>query len=411
MLTSEIKSLQSELFAIYKDLHQHPEPGFEEVRTSSIISEYLKKLGLDVQSGLAFTGVVGILDSGKPGKTLMLRADMDCLAIGDQSDLPYKSENAGYCHACGHDSHVTMLLGAAKVLSGKKEQFRGKIKFVFQPCEEGSLKPEINQALNDAGYFGRPGESGLGGAGFLIQEGVLDDVDACIGLHVQPQIPLGTAQLCKKEACASTDKFCITLQGVGGHGSTPHKVIDPVPAMAELIQAIHMLPTREVDAAQTTIFHIGNVMTPGSLWSAVADKAVIEGGYRTYDDAVRKLFGKRVPELADMIGKAWRCKVTYDHTTGYAPTINDENLSQKVAASLACVLGAENVDYTSTPMLTAEDFSEYARKVPSVLLWLGVGVGKDYPALHNPRFHVSAEALPIGVAVHVQNAIDYLNQD
>ena len=146
MLTSEIKSLQSELFAIYKDLHQHPEPGFEEVRTSSIISEYLKKLGLDVQSGLAFTGVVGVLDSGKPGKTLMLRADMDCLAIDDQSDLPYKSENAGYCHACGHDSHVTMLLGAAKVLSGKKEQFRGKIKFVFQPCEEGSLKPEVNQS-------------------------------------------------------------------------------------------------------------------------------------------------------------------------------------------------------------------------------------------------------------------------
>ena len=357
-LQHELPELQKELFEIYKDLHQHPEPGFEEVRTSGIIAEYLKKLGLCVQTGLAFTGVVGLLDSGRPGKTLMLRADMDCLAIPDQSGLPYQSEHAGYCHACGHDSHVTMLLGAASVLSRHKEKFQGKIKFVFQPCEEGTLKPEVTPALKEAGDVGRPGEAGLGGAGFLIKEGVLEGVDACIGLHVLPELPLGAVSLCEKEACASTDKFTITFQGRGGHGSTPHKVIDPVPAIAELIQAIHMLPTREANAAETTIFHIGNISTPGSLWSAVADKAIIEGGYRTYNEETRRLFGKRVPELAQHIAQAWRCEMTYDHVTGYAPTINDPTLSAQVAKNCRQLLGEDKVRYTNQPVLTAEDFSE-----------------------------------------------------
>ena len=408
-LQNEAQSLKAELFQIYKDLHQHPEPGFEETRTSGIIANYLKDLGLSVQTGLAFTGVVGLLDSGKPGKTLMLRADMDCLAISDQSGLPYCSQNEGYCHACGHDSHVTMLLGAANILSRHKEDFCGKIKFVFQPCEEGSLKDEVNQALADAGYVGRPGEAGLGGAGFLIQKGVLEGVDACIGLHVQPELPLGSLSLCKEAACASTDKFTITFQGKGGHGSTPHTVLDPVPAIAELIQAIHMLPTREANAAETTIFHIGEISTPGSLWSAVADKAVISGGYRTYNEETRRLFGKRVPELAQHIAEAWRCTMIYDHVTGYAPTINNPELSARVADYCRKILGEDKVLYTDRPMLTAEDFSEYARLVPSVLVWLGSATGPDAPALHNPRFHVAEEVLPVGVQVHVGNALAYLN--
>lgn len=405
----ETQALKAELFEIYKDLHQHPEPGFEEYRTSAIVAKYLEQLGLEVQTGLAFTGVVGILDSGKPGKTLMLRADMDCLAITDQSGLPYQSENPGYCHACGHDSHTVMLLGAAKILSLHKDAFRGKIKFVFQPCEEGSLKPEISQALHDAGYVGRPGEAGLGGAGFLIKEGVLDGVDACIGLHVQPQIPIGTLSLCREAACASTDMFVITIQGEGGHGSTPHKVIDPVPAMAELIQAIHMLPTRETNAAETTIFHIGKVETPGSIWSAVADKAVIEGGYRTYNEETRRLFGRRVPELAEQIAKAWRCSVNYEHVTGYAPTINNPELSAEIAENCRKILGTENVFYSDVPELTAEDFSEYARLVPSTLVWLGTALEPGSPALHNPRFHVHKDVLPLGIQVHVGNALAYLN--
>ena len=411
ILRQEIQQLQPELFEIYQDLHQHPEPGFEEHRTSAFVARYLQQLGLQVQTGLAFTGVVATLDSGRPGRTLMLRADMDCLAIGDQSQLPYASRNEGYCHACGHDGHTAMLLGAAKILSRYRENFCGKIKFVFQPCEEGSLKDSVNQALRDAGYVGRPEEAGLGGAGFLIQQGVLDGVDACIGLHVDPQTPLGEVTLCEREACASTDMFIITLQGKGGHGSTPHKVIDPVPAMAQLIQAIHLLPTREVDAAETVVFHIGDVSTPGSLWSAVADKAVIKGGYRTYSEETRRRLGQRLPELSQEIGQAWHCQVDYDHITGYAPTLNDPQLSAQVAKSCASALGHAQVHYTRTPMLTAEDFSEYARLVPSALLWLGCATRPDYPALHNPRFHLEAQVLPVGVEIHVQNALDYLNQD
>ena len=410
-LKQEAQALQEELFEIYKDLHQHPERGHTEFRTGKIIADYLRDLGLEVQTEVGITGVVGLLDSGKPGKTLMIRADMDCLGIPEESDLPYRSVNEGLAHACGHDAHVSMLLGAAKVLSRHKEAFSGKIKFVFQPNEENYQDGHpIRKMVLEKGYKPLAPDAGLGGAGCMIQDGVMEGVDGCFAIHVQPNQPLGTVYIAKKDACASTDFVDVTIQGKGGHGSMPHQAIDPVPAMAELIQALYMLPTREADAAEKWVFHIGAVETPGSIASAVADKAVIHFGYRAFNDETRALFTRRSKELAELIARANRCTVSIVHGIGYRPTINDETMSALVAQSCRQVLGEDKVIYSDTPNMTAEDVGEYFRLAPGTILWLGTGVGENPPALHNPAFCVPSDALPIGVSVHVSTALNYLNQ-
>ena len=184
MIAFDEKQLEKELVEIYKDIHRHPEPGYKENRTSGLVAEYLEGLGLEVRKNVALTGVIGTLDSGRPGKTIMIRADMDCLPIEEATSLDYKSENRGYMHACGHDAHVAMLLGAAKILSEHKEQFTGKIKFLFQPAEEGT-DPSMEETVRKSGY------EGVGGAGYMIQEGALDDVSACLIIHVNPSIPTG----------------------------------------------------------------------------------------------------------------------------------------------------------------------------------------------------------------------------
>lgn len=410
MFRDEIMSMEGDLFEIYKDLHQHPEPGHCEHRTAGIIAEFLKNCGLEVQSGVGITGVVGLLDSGKPGKTLLIRADMDCLRIPEASGLPYASVNEGMAHACGHDAHVTMLLGAASVLSAHKEAFSGKIKFIFQPNEENYLDGHpIRLMVEEKGYRPLAPDAGLGGAGCMIQDGVMEGVDACIALHVQPNLPLGTVYISKTDACASTDFMDVTIQGKGGHGSMPHQAIDPVPAMAELIQALYMLPTREADAAEKWVFHVGAVETPGSIASAVADKAVLHFGYRAFRDNTRALFTRRCKELAEHIAAANRCTVSINHGIGYRPTINDESMSALVAESCRKELGDDHVIYTDVPNMTAEDCGEYFRIAPGCLLWLGTGIGENPPALHNPAFCVDRSALPIGVRIHVANALAYLN--
>ena len=407
----EIQSLSGELFEIYKDLHMHPERGHTEFRTGKIVADYLRECGLEVQTEVGITGVVGLLDSGKPGKTLLIRADMDCLGIPEESDLPYRSVNEGLAHACGHDAHTAMLLGAAKVLSQHKEAFSGKIKFIFQPNEENYIDDHpIRAMVLDKGYRWLSPDAGLGGAGCMIQDGVMDGVDACFAIHVQPNVPLGSVYIAKKEACASTDFMDVTIQGKGGHGSMPQNAIDPVPALAEMIQALYILPTRVASGAEKWVFHIGAVETPGSIASAVADKAVIHFGYRAFNDETRALFTKRIEEMVPHIAAAHQCTASIVHGIGYRPTINDENMSALVAESCCKVRDADKVIYSDEPNMTAEDVGEFFRLAPGCILWLGTGVGENPPALHNPAFCVDPAALPIGVSVHVSTALTYLNR-
>ena len=398
----EIQELTSSLVEIFHDLHSHPEPGFQEIRTASFIARYLRELGLEVTEHIALTGVVGVLDSGKPGKTLMLRADMDCLAIEEQSGCEWSSQTKGYMHACGHDAHVTMLLGAAKILSAHKDAFAGKIKFVFQPAEE-ETPANMKEVCKQAGYLGS------GGAGFMVRQGVLEGVDACLALHIQPSIPIGKVLLAKKNACASSDAFHIEILGQGGHGARPHEAIDPVPAASELISAIHMLPSREVSAVETCVFSIGNIETPGSVWNAVANRVIIEGGFRTFNQQTRVNLKKRVREIAQNIAEANRCGVIFEHTDGYMPCINDPDLTAKLASNMAGLLGKDNIIYTDDPAMTSEDFSEYLSRVPGTFFWLGAGKNAESPALHSPKFCVDEASLPIGVRLHVNNAVFVLS--
>lgn len=402
MFREEIEALSQELFEIYKDLHRHPEIGYNEIRTSKIVADFLKDCGMEVTTGVAITGVVGVLDSGKPGKTLMLRADMDCLQVKELAECEYRSENEGLMHACGHDAHVTMLLGAAKILSMHKDTFSGRIKFVFQPSEEG-IPNSMVETVRKAGY------NGNGGAEFMVQEGVLNDVDACVVMHVQPSLPLGTVSIAKKNACASSDVFCITLVGRGGHGAQPQNAIDPVPAAAELISAIHMLPTREVSAVETCVLSIGSVETPGSVWNVVAEKVCITGGFRTFNEEVRDHLKLRIKELSQNIAQANRCTLVYEKVDGYMPCINDENIANLLAESCREVLGDKNVILTDIPVMTSEDCGIYFSHVPGALFWLGISEKEGAPPLHSPYFHFGDKALTVGITVHVNNAITLLN--
>lgn len=402
-IKEEARKIGGEIEAIFKDLHRHPEIGYAEVRTSAIVADYLRRCGLEVTTGVAVTGVVGVLDSGKPGKTLMLRADMDCLEVQELTDCPWKSETPGQMHACGHDAHTSMLLGAAKILSEHRDEFCGKIKFVFQPSEEG-IPLRMIEKVRATGFTGE------GGAANMIEHGVLDGVDFAVGMHVQPSVPLGKVQIAKKNACASSDLFRITIVGRGGHGARPQEAIDPVPALAELITAIHMLPTREVAATETCVFSIGKLETPGSVWNAVAEKASLQGGFRTFNPDVREHLWNRVHELATDIAKANRCTVEFNGGRGYSPCLQDENMALAVRDSLCDLLGEENVIFTDEPAMTSEDFGAYMEKVPGVFFWLGVGEKENEPPLHSPLFHMSTEALITGISAHVHNALFLLGK-
>lgn len=363
MFKEDVNSLREELVAIYKDLHQHPEPGYMEHRTAGIVADYLRKCGLEVREGVALNGMIGVLDSGKPGKT--------------------------------------MLLGAAKVLSRHKEAFSGKIKFIFQPAEE-QIDFSMVDTVRAAGY------NGEGGAGFMIQDGAMEGVDACVIMHCQPAVPLGAVQIAKKNACASSDLFDITFLGKGGHGARPHEAIDPVPAMAEAIQAIHLIPSREISCLETCVISVGTVETPGSVWNAVAEKAHFIGGFRTFNPDVRELLSRRIPELARDIAKAHRCTADIKLVRGYMPCLNDEHMAQVVADSCTQLLGAENVDLTDVPAMTSEDAGEYLARVPGVFFWLGAS--DPTHALHSPYFLPDLETLQIGVSVHVNNAVSMLKE-
>lgn len=399
MFKEDVHEIREEVTEFYKDIHRHPEPGFMEVRTSEKIAKKLISWGYKVER-IALTGLTATLDSGKPGKTVMLRADMDCLRVQEKTNCEYQSENVGYMHACGHDLHVTMLLYAAKILSQHKEAFEGKIKFLFQPAEE-QIDPQAVERVRKAGY------EGASGAGFMIQDGALANVDACLIIHNEPSLPVGCVSIAKKDATASSDLFDITIQGRGGHGAKPHEAIDPVPAMCEIVQGIHLIPSREINCSDKVVIHIGDVSTPGSVWNAVADTSRIVGGYRTFDEEIREQIHDRINLIAENIASAHRCKASISWIRGNTPSVNDVSLSAYLAESCKTVSSVNKVIYDAPPQMIAEDGGLYTQKVPGVFYLIGSGC-PDYP-LHNPCMLPAIDTLFVGIELHVTNAVNILN--
>ena len=378
-----------------RDLHRHPELSNREERTGKLVAERLRALGLDeVRYPVARTGVVGVLRGGRPGPVVALRADLDALPIQEKPDTPYKSENAGVMHACGHDAHTAMLLGAAEALVKLKPRIPGTVVFLFQPAEEG------------------PPEGEEGGALLMVKEGALDapKVEAVFGLHVAlGAVDVGQIGYTDGPIMASSDSFTIEVQGLSVHGALPHQGKDPVPGAAEIVQALQLIVSRQVDAQQPKVLTIGRIQG-GTRFNIIADRVVMDGTLRTFDSGVRTDIKARMQRTIKGVAEAQGLTASLRFIDeGNAPTVNDKALTLRSLPSLERVFGKEGV-VAIRPLMVAEDFSVYAAQVPSLLLILGTSNPAKgiVSANHTPDFEIDEAALPLGVRTLVTLAFDFL---
>jgi amidohydrolase len=374
-------------------LHQHPELGFQEENTSRLVIERLRALDLDdLQTGIAKTGVVGILHGGKgPGKCVLLRADMDALPITEENDVPYRSETPGVMHACGHDAHTAMLLGAARVLAARRDEFAGTIKFVFQPSEEANG----------------------GGAQPMIAAGVMENphVDAAFGMHVGSGISAGIVAVCGGPVHAAADGVRVTIRGLGGHAARPQMAIDPIVIGAHCIIALQTLVSREVNPLSPAVVTIG-ALHGGTVSNVIPEDATFVGTIRTFDETTRTMLAERIPQVIRGICETFRAKVDVEYTLGYPPTVNDVAMAEMVREVALAVVGPERVQ-PGEPGMAGEDMSYFINASTGAYYRLGVrneATGKTANH-HHPRFDVDDDALATGVAMHAAVALRYLAQE
>jgi amidohydrolase len=386
-------------------LHQNPELSNREFETAKYIEKYLRGLGLDVTTGVAITGVVAILDSGKPGPTVALRADMDGLPVLEENDLPFKSTVKGMLdgnevpvmHACGHDTHVAMLMGAAKILTEMKGELRGKVKFIFQPAEEGAPSGE------------------KGGAEVMVAEGVLKnpDVDVIFGLHISSNTDVGKVRYKHGGIMAAVDPFKIIVRGKQAHGAYPWKSVDPITTSAQIIMALQTVVSREIkvidDAAVVTIGSIHG----GNRSNIIPNEVVMVGTIRTLNKAAREHMYEAIPRKAKGIADSMRAEVEVilplDYS--YPITFNDHALMDQVLPTLVRTAGKENL-IDSKAVTGAEDFSFFQQEIPGVYLWIGgkpLDVSEeDSPAHHTPEFFVDDSGMKLGVKLLTNMTLDYM---
>jgi amidohydrolase len=379
--------------AVRRDLHAHPELSNREERTGRLVAERLRALGLEVRHPVAKTGVVGILRGGQPGPVVALRADIDALPIDETSDLPFRSQVKGVMHACGHDAHTAILLGAAEVLSGLKTRLPGTVVFLFQPAEEGA--PE--------------GEEG--GASLMVKEGALDDpkVEAVFGLHVGSWVSAGQAGWSDGPIFASSDTFTIEVEGKTVHGAQPHMGLDPIPVAAEIVQALQLVVSRQIDGRQPRVLTIGRIQG-GTRFNIVADRVTMDGTIRTHDAAVRAEIKARMARTVKGVAEAHGTTATLRFLDeGNPPTVNDAALATAVAVpALRRVFGAGAVRLE--PQMVAEDFPSFGQKAPYFYFILGTrNDAKGIASVnHTAAFDVDEDALPLGVRAMATLAWDFL---
>lgn len=389
-----------------RDLHRHPELGFAETRTAAVVAAHLRGLGLEVREGVAKTGVIGVLRGTRPGRVVALRADMDALPVLEATGLPFASTATGtymgqtvpVAHACGHDAHVAMLMGAAEVLAGMRDQISGTIVFVFQPAEEGAP----------------PGEP-LGGAALMLAEGALDDPapEAIFGLHVVPGRP-GTIFYRPQGFMAASDRVDIRLTGRQTHGAWPWKGVDVIAAAAAVVQTINTLTARTIDPTTTpTVFTIAT-LDAGVRYNIIPAEATLSGTLRTFDTAQRDALVARAETAIDHVAHAHGAGAEFSVRQNAALVFNDPALSAWLAPVLGEAAGAENVNPATPPTTVAEDFSYFQQRIPGVFYHLGGSADGVDPATsppnHSPEFDVNEAVLPLGVRAHVLTALRYLEQ-
>jgi len=392
-IRAAVDRLTPRLVETRRDLHMHPELGNRETRTGALVADRLRALGIEVRHPVAHTGVVGVLKGGRPGPVVALRADLDALPIQERNDVPYKSRNDGVKHACGHDAHTTIVLGTAEVLAGLRAQLPGTVVFVFQPAEEGS--PE--------------GEEG--GAPLMIKEGVLQGpkVEAMYGLHMDPSIDVGEVGWSVGPIFASSDRFVIEVQGKKTHGAYPHTGLDPVPVAAELVQALQLVVSRQIDAQEPKVLTIGSIHG-GNRFNIVADQVTLEGTIRALEPAVRKTLKERIARTVEGVAGAHGTTAALRWVgDGNGATLNDAALTRASVPSLERVYGAARVREVR-PQMGAEDFASFAERVPALYVKMGVrNQAKGITAMiHTEDFDLDEAVLPLGVRALSTMAWDFL---
>ncbi|HXG63693.1 MAG TPA: amidohydrolase [Blastocatellia bacterium] len=389
------EALRPKLIEQRRDFHMHPELSNREERTSRVVAERLRALGLDeVKTGVGKYGVVALLKGGKPGPVVAYRADMDALPIQETIDVPYKSKNPGVKHACGHDVHTTVGLGVAELLSKMRGQISGTVKFIFQPAEEGPP----------------PGEEG--GAPLMIKEGALDNPrpQAIFGLHVMPNIEVGQVGYNSGPAMASSDRFVITVRGKKVHGAYPHDGIDAVVVAAECVTALQAIRSRRVNTQEPLVISVG-IIQGGNRFNIIADEVRLEGTVRTLSEDVRQGVKAMMRETLAGITAAYSAKFEMEYVEGAAVTYNDPKLVEETLPTIRRVIGEANV-IAPRPQMGAEDFSYFQKVIPGFYYFLGVGnKAKGITAMiHTPEFDVDEESLVIGVKVMSNVLLDYLDR-
>jgi amidohydrolase len=387
-----------------RDLHRHPELSNRETRTAALVAGHLRRLGMEVRTGVAHTGVVGVLRGGLPGPVVALRADMDALPVTEEVDLPFRStaravyngQEVGVMHACGHDAHVAMLMGAAEVLAGVRERVPGTVVFIFQPAEEGPP----------------PGERG--GAPLMIEEGVLTDPapEAIFGLHVFTNYHAGVVATRPAGLMASSDQMEIVVRGRQTHGALPWGGVDPIVVASQIVVGLQTIVSRQVDLTTTPAVVTIGTMHGGVRFNIIPDSVVMTGTIRTFDPAEQKLIHDRVRRTAESIaqgaGATAEVRIAAD---GNPVTFNDPALTERMRPTLERVAGAGRSVHAQQTT-TAEDFSHFQRRIPGLFVFLGVTpVTQDpvaAPRNHSPRFFLDESALPVGTRLMAHLALDYL---
>jgi amidohydrolase len=387
------EAIAETLVADRREIHMHPELGFQEHQTSAYVQRRLGEIGLPFRAGIATTGVLATIEGTAPSaggrrRTVLLRADMDALPIEERTGATYASLNRGVMHACGHDAHTAVLLGVARLLHERRHELAGTVKLVFQPCEERAP----------------------GGAIKMIEEGVMEEpkVDAAFGLHVTPQLETGQLGYRPGPASAASDRFTVTVVGKGGHAARPNSCVDAVVVAAHLVVALQTLVSREVPPIQPAVVTVGAIHA-GDAHNVIPGEAVIRGTVRTYDPELRQQMADRLRRLAEGIARAMRAEAQVEYTFGYPPLVNDPAMTELARAAGAEVVGAKHV-VEAEQALGGEDMAYFLQRAPGCFFRLGTGNRARGISFgnHHPKFDLDEAALPIGVAALATTALRFL---
>jgi amidohydrolase len=402
-IADEVAAVADRVVAWRRDIHANPELSNREFRTSELVAEHLHDLGIEVQTGVAHTGVVGVLEGGKPGPVIALRADMDALPVTEKTGLPYASKvrgeyqgrEVGVMHACGHDNHVAILMGAAEVLAAVRDELPGTVKFLFQPAEEGPPKGEN------------------GGAKMMIEEGALQNpqVDAVVGLHISQSDVVGRASFRSLGMMASAQRFDVEITGSQTHGALPWSGVDPIVTGAQIVNGLQTIASRQVDITQHPVVVTVGKFEAGVRNNIVPETARLSGTIRTFDPNVRAQVHEKIERIVTQVAQSQGATATVEIDPGVPVTYNHAELSSQLRPTLEAVYGSDNVSLP--PLITgAEDFSFFQEQVPGFFFFIG-GRPNDVPAKmaipnHSPFFYVDESALPLGVHAMSRLAVDYL---